>query len=199
MVRICEDVEWAFLRSPRFSFLVFVFPSTPFLASGFQGCIRGNTSDNLRIMIGRWLTLLLIFWIWMPVQASQEHLDAGLRFREEHAKREGVTVLPSGLQYRILSEGDGRRPAASDRVAVYYSGSLINGREFDAADIIRPPAVFRVDGLIPGWIEALQLMTEGSVWEIVVPPHLAYGEKGSGTRIPPNATLVFELELVSVL
>jgi FKBP-type peptidyl-prolyl cis-trans isomerase FklB len=124
--------------------------------------------------------------------------DDGLGFRQAHAAMDGTIVLPSGLQYRILSEGDGRKPSPTDYVEVYYRGTLINGREFDAADIIRPPVVFRIDGLIPGWIEALPLMTEGSVWELVIPPHLAYGEKGSGARIPPNATLVFEMELVRI-
>jgi FKBP-type peptidyl-prolyl cis-trans isomerase FklB len=140
--------------------------------------------------------LLALFSVQALV--SGDVSDEGLRFRQEHAGKEGVIVLPSGLQYRILSEGDGRKPSPTDSVEVYYRGTLINGREFDAADIIRPPVVFRIDGLIPGWIEALQLMTEGSVWEIVLPPHLGYGERGSGAKIPPNATLVFEMELVRI-
>lgn len=122
----------------------------------------------------------------------------GRQFLEENAKKEGVVTLESGLQYKIIIEGDGSQPTAQDIVEIYYHGYLLNGREFDGTDIIRPPAVFRVNGLIKGWIEALQLMPVGSIWEIYVPPHLAYGEKGTGSVIPPNSTLVFELELVSI-
>ena len=126
-------------------------------------------------------------------------LEEGKKFLEENAKKEGVVTLESGLQYKILSVGDGAIPGANDIVQVYYHGYFINGKEFDGTDIIRPPVYFRVNEVIKGWTEALQLMPVGSIWEVYIPSDLAYGKEGSGSTVPPNSTLIFEMELVGIL
>ncbi len=115
----------------------------------------------------------------------------------ENKKKEGVKTLPSGLQYKVIKEGTGKTPKATDTVVTQYKGTLVNGTEFDSSYKRGEPATFPVNGVIRGWTEALQLMKEGSTWQIVVPPELAYGEQGAGP-IGPNATLIFEVELVSV-
>jgi FKBP-type peptidyl-prolyl cis-trans isomerase len=111
--------------------------------------------------------------------------------------KEGVVVLPSGLQYKILKAGTGPKPAASDTVACNYRGTLIDGKEFDSSYKRGQPSKFPVSGVIKGWTEALQLMPVGSKWQLVIPSDLAYGENGN-QGIPPNSTLIFEVELVSI-
>ena len=124
--------------------------------------------------------------------------QANATFLAANAKKPGVTVQPDGLQYRIIHPGFGKRPKASDMVTVNYKGMLINGKVFDATE---PglPAQFQANKLIPGWTEALQLMREGDEWELVIPASLAYGSRGAGGGvIPPNQTLIFDLQLISV-
>lgn len=123
--------------------------------------------------------------------------QANAAYLANYAKRKGVYVRASGLEYRIIQNGYGTRPTAQDTVTVYYKGQLINGKVFDATE---PgfPAQFPVNGLIPGWTEALELMREGDHWELVIPANLAYGNRGAGDSIPPNQTLVFDLTLVKV-
>jgi FKBP-type peptidyl-prolyl cis-trans isomerase len=121
----------------------------------------------------------------------------GAAFLTENKKKEGVKTLPSGLQYKVIKEGTGKTPKATDTVVTQYKGTLIDGKEFDSSYKRGEPATFPVTGVIRGWTEALQLMKEGSTWQLVVPPELAYGEQGAGP-IGPNATLIFEVELVSV-
>jgi len=120
--------------------------------------------------------------------------EANAAYLKANAAKPGVVVEPSGLQYRIIKSGYGKRPGARDTVTVYYKGQLINGTTFDATE---PgfPAQFTVNRLIPGWTEALMLMREGDHWQLVIPPNLAYGPAGNGP-IPPNQTLVFDLELL---
>jgi len=119
-------------------------------------------------------------------------------FLEENKKKEGVKVLPSGLQYKVLQEGSGRTPAETDQVKTQYRGTFINGDEFDSSYKRGEPAQFRVNGVIKGWTEALLLMKEGAKWQLFVPPDLAYGERGRPS-IPPNSMLIFEIELVEVV
>jgi FKBP-type peptidyl-prolyl cis-trans isomerase len=121
----------------------------------------------------------------------------GTAFLTENKKKEGVKTLPSGLQYKVIKEGTGKTPKATDTVVTQYKGTLIDGKEFDSSYKRGEPATFPVNGVIRGWTEALQLMKEGSTWQLVVPPELAYGDQGAGP-IGPNATLIFEVELVSV-
>ena len=129
--------------------------------------------------------------------AGEKNKKEGAAFLAENKKKEGVKTLPSGLQYKVIKEGTGKTPKATDTVVTQYRGTLINGTEFDSSYKRNEPATFPVNGVIKGWTEALQLMKEGSKWQIVVPPELAYGEQGAGP-IGPNAVLIFEIELVSI-
>jgi len=122
----------------------------------------------------------------------------GEAFLAENKKKEGVKTLPSGLQYKVITEGTGKTPTANDTVTVNYRGTFIDGKEFDSSYKRGQPATFPVKGVIPGWTEALQLMKEGAKWQLVVPSNLAYGDKGAGGLIGPNATLIFDVELISV-
>lgn len=129
---------------------------------------------------------------------AKENLDEGQQFLANNAKQEGVTQLPSGLQYRILKEGDGATPTADSTVQTHYRGTLIDGTEFDSSYRRGEPATFGVGQVIAGWTEALQLMQVGDKWQIFVPANLAYGERGAGGTIGPNATLIFEIELLGI-
>jgi FKBP-type peptidyl-prolyl cis-trans isomerase FklB len=122
----------------------------------------------------------------------------GEAFLAENRKKEGVKVLPDGLQYKVLKEGNGKKPKADETVTVNYRGTLIDGTEFDSSIKRGEPSTFRVSGVIKGWTEALQLMPVGSKWQLFIPPELAYGERGAGEVIPPNSTLIFEVELLSI-
>ncbi len=123
---------------------------------------------------------------------------AGEEFLKQNATKNSVTVLPSGLQYRIITEGTGAKPTATDRVKVNYRGTLIDGTEFDSSYKRNQPATFGVGQVIKGWTEALQLMPAGSKWEIYIPQELAYGERESG-KIPPFSALIFEVELLEIV
>jgi FKBP-type peptidyl-prolyl cis-trans isomerase len=122
----------------------------------------------------------------------------GEAFLADNKSKEGVIALPSGLQYKVLKEGNGPKPTATDSVICNYRGTLINGTEFDSSTKHGGPATFPVNGVIKGWTEALQLMPVGSKWQLFVPSDLAYAERGAGGDIGPNATLIFEVELVSI-
>lgn len=122
----------------------------------------------------------------------------GEAFLAENKKKEGVKTLPSGLQYKVIKEGTGKKPKLSDTVTAQYRGTLVDGTEFDSSYKRGQPASFPVSGVIPGWTEALQLMGEGAKWQLFVPSNLAYGERGASAVIGPNATLIFEVELISV-
>jgi FKBP-type peptidyl-prolyl cis-trans isomerase FklB len=137
------------------------------------------------------------------MKAKQEEIgkknkDEGEAFLAENKKKEGVKTLPSGLQYKIIKVGAGKKPKLADTVTAHYRGTLINGTEFDSSYIRGQPATFKGSGVIPGWTEALQLMEEGAKWQLFIPSNLAYGERGTGGMIGPNTTLIFEVELVSI-
>lgn len=125
--------------------------------------------------------------------------EAGEKFLAENAKKEGVVTLPSGLQYQVLVEGNGKKPSATDRVQCHYEGTLIDGTVFDSSIKRGEPAVFGVNQVIRGWVEALQLMQEGAKWRLYIPYDMAYGEHGAGEMIPPYSALVFDVELIKVL
>lgn len=130
--------------------------------------------------------------------AGEANIAAAEVFLVENAAREGVVVTESGLQYEILEAGDGALPTAEDTVEVHYRGSLIDGTEFDSSYARGQSASFGVTQVIPGWVEALQMMPVGSKWKLVIPADLAYGAGGAGATVGPNSTLVFEVELISI-
>jgi len=132
-------------------------------------------------------------------QGGEKAKEAGVKFLAENGKRKEVTTTASGLQYEVLKAGDGPKPAATDNVSVHYKGTLINGTEFDSSYTRGEPATFQVQGVIKGWVEALQLMSVGSKWKLAIPSEIAYGERGAGGDIGPNETLIFEVELLGIV
>ena len=128
---------------------------------------------------------------------GEKNKKEGDVFLAKNKKEKGVKTLPSGLQYKVITEGKGKSPKASDTVTVNYAGTLIDGTEFDSSYKRGQPATFPVEGVIKGWTEALQLMKEGSKWHLVIPANLAYGEQGR-PGIPPNSVLIFDVELISI-
>jgi FKBP-type peptidyl-prolyl cis-trans isomerase FklB len=132
-------------------------------------------------------------------EIGKKNKAEGEAFLAENKKKEGVKTLPSGLQYKVIKAGTGKKPKADDSVTANYRGTLIDGTEFDSSYKRGQPATFPVSGgIIPGWTEALQLMEEGAKWQLFIPSNLAYGERGTGGIIGPNAALIFEIELVSI-
>jgi FKBP-type peptidyl-prolyl cis-trans isomerase len=131
-------------------------------------------------------------------QLGEANKKSGLAFLEANKTKDGVVTLPSGLQYKVLQEGTGPKPAPTDTVVCNYRGTLLDNTEFDSSYKRGQPATFPVTGVIKGWTEALQLMPVGSKWQLFIPAELAYGERGAGGQIGPNATLIFEVELLSI-
>lgn len=129
---------------------------------------------------------------------SDKNKTAGEAFLAENAKKEGVITLPSGLQYKVIKTGTGKKPKATDEVTTHYRGTLIDGTEFDSSYKRGQPTSFPVNGVIAGWTEALQLMPVGSKWQLYIPSNLAYGPRGAGGTIGPNATLIFDIELLAI-
>lgn len=131
-------------------------------------------------------------------EIGEKNLAEGKAFLEENAKKPGVITTESGLQYKVITSGDGKQPKESDTVTTHYRGTLIDGREFDSSYKRDQPASFPVKGVIKGWTEALQLMHVGDKWQLFIPPELAYGESKRSELIQPNSTLIFEIELLDV-
>ncbi len=131
-------------------------------------------------------------------ELSDKNQKAGKKYLAANKKKPGIVELPSGLQYRIVEEGSGEKPVSSDTVKVHYRGTLIDGTEFDSSYARGEPVTFQIAKIINGWQQALILMSEGAKWQVFIPPILAYGSGGAGQNIGPNATLVFEIELVSI-
>lgn len=131
-------------------------------------------------------------------EAGEKNEKEGKAFLEANAKKDGIKTTASGLQYKVIKEGTGAKPSATDQVKTHYRGTLIDGTEFDSSYSRNEPATFPVNGVIAGWTEALQLMPEGSKWQLFIPSNLAYKERGSGPKIGPNATLIFDIELLAV-
>ncbi len=125
-------------------------------------------------------------------------MSADIAYLEENAKKEGVTVTASGLQYRVLKEGTGYKPRPTEKVTVHYAGKLVNGKEFDSSYKRGQPIEFPLNAVIAGWSEGVQLMQEGAKYELVIPSQLGYGAAGAGGVIPGNATLIFEVELIKI-
>ncbi len=132
-------------------------------------------------------------------EVSTKSKAEGIAFLNENKQKEGIIVTKSGLQYQVLKEGDGPMPKATDKVKVHYKGSLVDGTEFDSSIKRDQPATFAANRVIRGWTEALQLMKVGSKYRLFIPSDLAYGQRGSPPKIPPNATLIFEVELLEII
>ncbi len=129
---------------------------------------------------------------------GEKNKKDGEAFLAENKKKDSVVTLPSGVQYKVLKMGTGKKPKADQTVSVQYRGTLVDGTEFDSSYKRGEPITFQVGGVIKGWTEALQLMPVGSKWQLFIPSDLAYGERGAGQTIPPNSTLIFEIELLSI-
>ena len=139
------------------------------------------------------------YFMELEEKMNAENIEKGKAFLEENAKKEGIVTLPSGLQYEVITEGNGKKPSATDRVKCHYEGTLIDGTLFDSSVKRGQPAVFGVNQVIKGWVEALQLMSEGSKWRLYSPSELGYGAQQAGEMIPPHSTLIFDVELIEVL
>lgn len=139
------------------------------------------------------------YFAGLQQEIADKNRQKGILFLEENKKNTAVKVLPSGLQYEVLTEGDGPKPKSTDQVRCHYEGTLINGMVFDSSVQRGEPAVFGVNQVIPGWVEALQLMPVGSKWKLFIPSDLAYGERGAGEAIAPNSALIFEIELLGII
>ena len=172
------------------------------LAQGLKDAISGNkllmTEQEIKESLSSLQKEMMEKQAERTKQLSEKNKKEGDAFLAENRKKEGVKTLPSGLQYKVITEGTGKTPKAEDTVITNYRGTLIDGTEFDSSYKRGQPATFPVKGVIPGWTEALQLMKEGSKWELFIPASLAYGERGAGNVIGPYATLIFEIELISV-
>lgn len=131
-------------------------------------------------------------------EAGKAAKAAGEAFLAENAKKDGVVTLPSGLQYQVLKEGNGKKPSATDQVVCHYEGTLIDGTVFDSSYKRNEPATFGLNQVIAGWTEGVQLISEGAKYRFFIPYNLAYGERGAGAQIPPFAALVFDVELIQV-
>ena len=165
------------------------------IAQAFTDVFEGN---ELKISEQESNIILQDYFGKLAKEAQSANVEAGEKFLAENAKRDGVTTTTTGLQYEVLAEGSGDSPKETDQVTVHYHGTLIDGTVFDSSVERGQPATFPVNGVIPGWVEALQLMNPGAKYKLFIPSNLAYGERGAGGSIGPNATLIFEVELISI-
>ena len=172
------------------------------LAKGIKDALSGGkpllTEQEIRETTAVFQKQLMAKQEEVAKKLGEKNKKEGEAFLAENKKKEGVKTLPDGLQYKVIKEGMGQKPKITDTVTTHYRGTLIDGIEFDSSYRRGKPASFPVNGVIPGWTEALQLMGEGAKWQLFVPPNLAYGERGAGRDIGPNATLIFEIELISI-
>lgn len=169
------------------------------VAAVFDGAKPKMTIDEAKAVINEYFGAMQAKQQEAAKEQARINSEAGEAFLAENAKRPEVKVTASGLQYEVLTEGDGPRPKATDNVEVHYTGRLIDGTVFDSSVERGAPATFGVTQVIPGWVEALQLMNAGSKWRLYIPSALAYGPNGAGGVIGPNATLIFDVELLKVL
>jgi UDP-GlcNAc:undecaprenyl-phosphate/decaprenyl-phosphate GlcNAc-1-phosphate transferase len=168
------------------------------MRDAFSGGKLLMTDEDLRKNISLYQTKVRQNWAKARPMAAEANKKEGEAFLADNKNKEGVVTLPSGLQYRVLKAGDGNKPTDADTVELNYRGTLVNGTEFDSSYRNGRPATYKVTGVIPGWTEALKLMPVGSTWQLFVPPQLAYGERRTSGLIGPNATLIFEVELLAI-
>jgi FKBP-type peptidyl-prolyl cis-trans isomerase FklB len=171
-------------------------------AKGVKDVVEGNqsllTNEEFQAVMKKFQQDMMARQADQMKVVAEKNKAEGAAFLAENRKKEGVVTTDSGLQYIVLEEGSGDSPNATDTVSVHYKGTLINGTEFDSSYKRNQPASFPVNGVIPGWTEALQMMKPGAKWKIFLPSEIAYGERGAGQQIGPNSTLIFEVELLSV-
>lgn len=168
------------------------------VAAVYEGAAPKMSYDEAKVVIQSFFSQLQEKQNAAMAEMARVNAEAGKAFLAENAKRSEVKTTASGLQYEVIAEGDGNKPAANNTVKVHYTGSLIDGTVFDSSVQRGEPAVFGVTQVIPGWVEALQMMTVGSKWRLFIPSELAYGANGAGNIIGPNATLIFEVELLGI-
>lgn len=169
------------------------------VAAVYDGATPKMTIDEAKAVIQDYFKGLEEQQRAAAAEMAKINAEAGEKFLAENKSREGVLTTPSGLQYEILHVGEGPMPSATDQVKVHYTGRLLDGTVFDSSVERGAPATFGVTQVIPGWVEALQLMTAGSKWRLYIPSNLAYGPNGAGGVIGPNATLIFDVELLEVI
>jgi FKBP-type peptidyl-prolyl cis-trans isomerase FklB len=171
------------------------------LAAGLSDAFAGKpalTDEEIKQTLNDFRTQMMAKLEAKQKAAGAENIKKGEEFLAANAKKDGVKTTASGLQYKVIKSGTGKTPKATDTVKVHYHGTLIDGTVFDSSVERNDPATFPVNGVIPGWTEALQLMKEGDKWQIVLPPKIAYGEQGAGVKIGPNSVLVFDVELLAI-
>mgnify|MGYP002725503477 FL=1 len=168
------------------------------VAAVFEGVQPKMNYDEAKLEIKNFFEAMEAEQQAAAAKMGEVNEAAGKKFLEENGKRVEVNVTLSGLQYEVLQEGTGKQPVASDSVTVHYTGKLIDGTVFDSSVERGVPATFGVTQVIPGWVEALQLMKEGAKWRLFIPSQLAYGPQGAGNIIGPNSTLIFDVELIKV-
>ena len=168
------------------------------MATVFDNAAPKMTYDEAKEIIRQYFTELDSKQKAAATEAGKANEELGKAFLAENAKREGVKVTATGLQYEILAEGEGVSPKPGDNVTVHYTGKLIDGTVFDSSVERGEPATFGVTQVIPGWVEALQMMKPGAKYRLYIPSELAYGPQGAGGVIGPNATLIFDVELIKV-
>jgi FKBP-type peptidyl-prolyl cis-trans isomerase len=168
------------------------------LRDAISGSKTAMTEDEMKAALQQLRTEVMSAQEAKAKEAGSANRKEGETFLAANKSKDGVKVLPDGLQYKVLTEGNGPKPAATDTVTVNYRGTLINGKEFDSSYKRGQPATFPVGGVIKGWTEALQLMPVGSKWQLYIPADLAYGDRGAGGDIGPGDTLIFEVELLSI-
>lgn len=173
------------------------------LAAGLTAVLKGEKTLLSDAEMGEVLTSyqqeMQMQQMAKMAEEAAKNEKSSQEFLAENGKKDGVVTLPSGLQYKVIKAGTGAMPAVDSKVQVHYRGSLVDGTEFDSSYKRGEPASFPVNGVIAGWTEALQLMKVGAKWQLVIPSDLAYGENGAPPTIPPNATLVFDVELLKIL
>jgi FKBP-type peptidyl-prolyl cis-trans isomerase len=165
------------------------------LAQGIQATVEGKeTRMSLEEAVG----LVQTAYMAAMNRQAEEAREKSERFLTENGKKAGIVITASGLQYEVVVQGQGNKPAATDEVTVNYEGKFIDGTVFDSSYTRGEPAEFPLDQVIPGWSEGIQLMTVGSTYRLYIPSSLAYGERGAGNMIPPNSVLIFQVELLSI-
>jgi FKBP-type peptidyl-prolyl cis-trans isomerase FklB len=169
------------------------------VAAVFEGAKPKMSYDEAKSVIREYFTAMEEKQQAEAAKAGEANKQAGEAFLSENGKRHDIHTTASGLQYEVLTEGTGAQPTANDQVKVHYTGKLIDGTVFDSSVERGEPATFGVTQVIPGWVEALQLMKAGSKWRLYIPSNLAYGPNGAGGVIGPNATLIFDVELIAVI